>query len=78
VSQRFPALKPKDVLRLLQREGFVVHHISGSHYVLKHPDKKHLRVTLPWHGRELKRGTLGSVIQQAGYTNSEFLELLKT
>jgi predicted RNA binding protein YcfA (HicA-like mRNA interferase family) len=55
----------------------VVHHVSGSHYVLKHPDKKHLRVTLPWHGRDLKRGTLGSIIQQAGYKTSEFLELLK-
>jgi predicted RNA binding protein YcfA (HicA-like mRNA interferase family) len=77
MSQRVPALKPKDVLRLLEREGFVVHHVSGSHYVLKHPHKKHLRVTLPWHGRDLKRGTLGSIIQQAGYTTSEFLDLLK-
>jgi predicted RNA binding protein YcfA (HicA-like mRNA interferase family) len=55
----------------------VVHHVSGTHYVLKHPGKKHLRVTLPWHGRDLKRGTLGWIIQQAGYTTSEFLELLK-
>ena len=77
MSQRFPVLKPKDVLRVLEGEGFTVHHVGGSHYVLKHPEKKHLRVTLPWHGKDLKRGTLGSIIQQAGYTNSEFLELLK-
>jgi predicted RNA binding protein YcfA (HicA-like mRNA interferase family) len=76
VSQRLPALKPKDVLRLLEHKGFVVHHVTGSHYVLKHPQKKHLRVTLPWHGRDLKRGTLSSIIRQAGYTASEFLELL--
>jgi predicted RNA binding protein YcfA (HicA-like mRNA interferase family) len=63
-------------LRLLEREGFFVHHVSGSHYVLKHPHKRHLRVTLPWHGRDLKRGTLGSIIRQAGYTDNEFLELL--
>ena len=77
MSRRFPALKPKDVLRVLEREGFVVHHASGSHYLLKHPSKKHLRVTIPWHHRDLKRGTLGSIIQQAGYTNREFFELLK-
>jgi predicted RNA binding protein YcfA (HicA-like mRNA interferase family) len=77
MSRLLPALKPKVVLRLLEREGFVVHHVSGSHYVLKHPNKKHLRVTLPWHGRDLKRGTLGSIIQQAGYTVVEFLDLLK-
>jgi len=34
MSRRLPALKPKDVLRLLEREGFQVHHVSGSHYVL--------------------------------------------
>jgi len=39
-----------------------MHHVSGSHYVLKHPGKTNLRVTLPWHGRDLKRGTLGSII----------------
>jgi predicted RNA binding protein YcfA (HicA-like mRNA interferase family) len=77
MSRLLPALKPKVVLRLLEREGFVVHHVSGSHYVLKHPNKKHVRVTLPWHGRDLKRGTLGSIIQQAGYTVVEFLDLLK-
>jgi len=76
MSQRFPVLKPSAVLRLLERAGFVVHHVSGSHYVLRHPQKKQLRVTVPWHGRDLKRGTLGSIIQQAGFTASEFLELL--
>ena len=35
------------------------------------------RVQASSSGRDLKRGTLGSIIQQAGYTNSEFLELLK-
>jgi predicted RNA binding protein YcfA (HicA-like mRNA interferase family) len=69
-------LKPKDVLRVLEREGFVVHHVSGSHYVLKHPDNRKLRVTLPWHNRDLKRGTLRSIIEQAGYTTDEFADLL--
>ena len=55
MSRRLPSLKPKDVLRLLQRAGFFVHHVSGSHYVLKHPEKANLRVTLPWHSRDLKR-----------------------
>jgi predicted RNA binding protein YcfA (HicA-like mRNA interferase family) len=76
MSQRLPALKPKDVLRTLQRVGFFVHHVSGSHYVLKHPDRGPLRVTLPWHNRDLKRGTLVSVIEQAGYTIEEFSKLL--
>ena len=57
MSGRLPALKPKDVFRALQRAGFYLHHTTGSHYILKHPDKPALRVTLPWHDRDLKRGT---------------------
>lgn len=64
------------MLRVLERAGWFVHHVSGSHYVLKHPDKPRLRVTLPWHGKDLKRGTLTSIIEQAGYKVDEFVELL--
>ena len=35
-----------------------------------------MRVTLPWHNKDLKRGTLASIIDQAGYTTDEFAELL--
>ena len=73
---RLPAFKSKDVLRALERAGFVVHHVTGSHYILKHPRRAGLRVTLPWHTKDLKRGTLRSVIEQAGYTIEEFVEML--
>jgi len=76
MSQRPPALKPREVLRALERAGFFVHHVSGSHYVLKHPEKPALRVTLPWHNKDLRRRTLTSIIEQSGYTTDEFLELL--
>lgn len=76
MNQRLPALKPRDVLRVLQRAGFEVHHVSGSHYVLKHPEKTNLRVTLAWHNKDLKRGTLRSIIEQAGFSLSEFIDLL--
>ena len=76
MSQRLPALKPKDVLRLLRKAGFFVHHSTGSHSVLKHPQKPTLRVTVPFHNRDLKRGTLNSIIEQAGLTKDEFLKLL--
>jgi predicted RNA binding protein YcfA (HicA-like mRNA interferase family) len=76
VTRKFPALKPKDVLRVLERAGFLVHHVTGSHYILKHPAKTALRVTLPMHNRDLKRGTLRSIVEQAGYTTEEFAKLL--
>jgi predicted RNA binding protein YcfA (HicA-like mRNA interferase family) len=76
VSRRLPALRPKDVLRVLERNGFAIHHVTGSHYVLKHSERPQLRVTLPWHNKDLKRGTLASIIDQAGYTVDQFLGLL--
>jgi len=76
MSRRLPAVKPKEVLRALGRAGFFVHHTSGSHHVLKHPGKAHLRVTVPFHNRDLKRRTLASIIEQAGLTAEEFRDLL--
>ena len=76
MSQRLPALKPREVLRILERAGFAVHHVSGSHYVLKHSQKTHLRVTIPWHNKDLRVGTLRSIIETAGFTVSEFVELI--
>ena len=73
---RLPPAKPRLVLRALQRAGFVVHHTSGSHYILKHPGKPGVRVTLPFHNRDLKRRTLESILDQAGLTHDEFLRLL--
>jgi predicted RNA binding protein YcfA (HicA-like mRNA interferase family) len=61
------------VIRALLRDGFVIDHTTGSHYVLI---REKLRVTVPYHNRDLKRGTLASIIAQAGLTVEEFLDLL--
>jgi len=73
MAGKLPALKPKRVIRALERHGFSVHHTSGSHYIMK---KERLRVTVPYHNKDLKPGTLKSIIEQAGLTVEEFLDLL--
>jgi predicted RNA binding protein YcfA (HicA-like mRNA interferase family) len=70
---KLPALKPRKVIKALERGGFYVHHTSGSHYILK---KGKLRVIVPYHNKDLKPGTLRSIIEQAGLTVEEFLKLL--
>jgi predicted RNA binding protein YcfA (HicA-like mRNA interferase family) len=55
VSSHLPAYKPKDVLHALAAADFFVDHISGSHYILKHKERTGLRITLPWHGKDIKR-----------------------
>lgn len=76
MTSRLPALKPKKVLRALQRAGFFIHHTTGAHYILKHPEQQTLRVTLPFHNKDLKRRTLESIIKQAGLTREDFQKLL--
>jgi predicted RNA binding protein YcfA (HicA-like mRNA interferase family) len=55
------------------RAGFMIDHQTGSHVVLRHPDGR--RTIIAIHSRELKRGTLHGIINQAGYTVDDFLEL---
>ena len=73
MSKKLPVLKPKTVIRALERYGFTRHHATGSHYILK---KGASRVTVPYHNKDLKPGTLASIIAQAGLTVEEFLDLL--
>ncbi|MCS6806990.1 MAG: type II toxin-antitoxin system HicA family toxin [Blastocatellia bacterium] len=71
---RLPALKPDEVIRKLQKVGFQIDHVTGSHYILRHPDGR--RVVVPYHaGRDIKRGVLRAIIRQSGLTVEEFLKL---
>ena len=70
---KLPVVKPKIVIRALIRSGFWIHHTTGSHYFLK---KEKLRVSVPYHNKDLKPGTLASIIAQAGLTVEEFVDLL--
>ncbi len=73
MAGKLPALKPKQVIKALERHGFSIKRTSGSHYILK---KEKLRVTVPYHSKDLKPGTLKSIISEAGLTVEEFLDLL--
>ena len=76
MSGQLPALRPKIVMAALERSGFVVDRVAGSHYILRRPDQTGLRVTIAWHGKDLKPKTLRTIIKQAGLAEDEFLRLL--
>ena len=73
---RLPVVTARQTLRALERAGFLVDRVTGSHYILKHPRRPGFRVTLPMHRGDLKRRTLESIIEQAGLTAAEFQGLL--
>jgi predicted RNA binding protein YcfA (HicA-like mRNA interferase family) len=59
----------------LQRCGFIVLRISGSHYQMFN-ERTRRHTTVPHHSRDLPRGTVAAIIQQAGLTREEFLNCL--
>lgn len=76
MNQRLPALGAKDVIRVLERAGFIIARTSGSHCRLVHSRYPNRKVTIPVHSGDLRRGTLRSIIKQAGLTVAEFVALL--
>ena len=72
---RLPVCKPTDVIRALGRAGFFLDHSTGSHRFYRHPSRPGL-VTVPFHRKDLKRGTLGAIVEQAGLSVEEFMKLL--
>lgn len=76
MAPKFANLKPREVVRALQRAGYIIHETTGSHVHLKHPARPG-RVTIPYHGRfDLPKHIVKSIVRQAGLTNEEFFRLL--
>jgi predicted RNA binding protein YcfA (HicA-like mRNA interferase family) len=77
VSAKLPAVSGKQVIAALEKEGWYVKRVRGSHHVLRHssiPDA----IPVPVHGnREVKRGTLTSILRAAGVSRNEFARLLR-
>ena len=55
-----------EVIRRLKSEGWVLHHVRGSHHQFKHPEKLG-KVTVPHPERDFPLGTLRSIFRQAGW-----------
>jgi predicted RNA binding protein YcfA (HicA-like mRNA interferase family) len=74
---RLPVLSGRRTMQALMRAGFIIDRVAGSHHVLTYPNDPTRTVTVPVHsGRDLKPGTLRSIIRQAGLTVDEFVALL--
>lgn len=60
-------MKVREVLRLIEADGWEFVRQTGSHAHYKHPIKPGI-VTIPMHGMnsDLKKGTENSILKQAG------------
>jgi len=65
-------LPARKIISALEKIGFSVDRVTGSHYILK---KDNLRVVVPYH-KNLRVGTLKSILNQAEISIEEFQEFL--
>lgn len=68
-------IKGKELILLLQRIGFVIARVKGSHHFLKHRDGR--CTTVPVHsGEEIGTGLLSKILRDVELSREEFERLV--
>jgi len=70
---KLPAVKPKVIIKILKKAGFIHVRSKGSHFQFK---KGNLLVTIHFHNKELKTETFRSILRQAKMSIEEFNKFL--
>ncbi|HUT03806.1 MAG TPA: type II toxin-antitoxin system HicA family toxin [bacterium] len=75
---KLPVLSSKEIIRVLHEAGFeyAPKRGKGSHSAFVKRDKDSTRLVIVPHRKEIPRGTLISILEQAGLSKEEFMELL--
>lgn len=72
---KLPVVSGKDTLKVFQKIGYQFDHQTGSHMILRLVTPPFRRLTIPNH-KEIAKGTLRSLLREAGMTVEEFTKLL--
>ena len=70
---KIPALTPKKLLKILLRSGFSIDHTTGSHHIL-YREADGRRITLPFHTKDLPKGTVHAIIKAANLTDADIFK----
>lgn len=71
---KLPALSPKMIIKVIEKRGFVLDRVKGSHHIYIHPETRQ-RVVIPVHKKDLPKGTLMEILKQAGIKKDELTDL---
>ena len=75
MTSRLPRVTASEVISVLERRGFTQTRQSGSHKI--YMDEAGNRATVPFHsGKILHPKVLKSILNDAGLTVDEFIQLL--
>lgn len=73
MSKELPSLTPKQVIKALEKMGFEFFRQKGSHKIYVKGAKQAI---VPFHGKDLKKGTLLQIIKGTGLSIDEFRNYL--
>jgi len=75
MSDRLPRITAREIIRVLEKQGFVLSRSSGSHHIYK--NEAGLRATVPVHaGKTLHPKILQSILRDMEMTADELKEHL--
>ena len=69
-----PSLRGERVVRALEKAGFKVARVAGSHHVMRHPDGRGTTVPVH-HGRDVAKERCGGSLSDTGLTVEGLLRL---
>ena len=72
---KLPIVSGADAIRAFCRIGYEIDRQRGSHVILRHASPPFRRLVVPNH-KVLAKGTLRSLIREAGLTPEEFARLI--
>ena len=67
---KLPPLTSEEVIKILKEKGFVFDRSKGSHQIYYNPNTGR-RVVVPFHKKDLPKGTLIEILRQAGISKEE-------
>jgi predicted RNA binding protein YcfA (HicA-like mRNA interferase family) len=72
---KLPVVSGAEAVTAFGKAGYEVDEQHGSHIILRSAEPPHRRLSVPNH-KELAKGTLRTLIREAGLTVDEFARLL--
>ena len=67
-----PAVSGKQLVKILEGQGWYVKRVRGSHHIMRHPTVPDA-IPVPVHGNQpIKKSTLGNILRTAGISREEF------
>lgn len=67
---KLPVITSRKLINILNQLGFRLDHTTGSHFIFYNSATKK-RAVVPYHKKDLPRGTLLSILKEAGINKED-------